>query len=676
MKQKNRKISSLVFSDDGNVNFDDEVVFVLCCSIIKHLKKNKSLRNWFESLNIRELEVFYSKDRIFEILNKLKNTSSEELERYVVFNAYKKLGKHLSEITFADMFGLLPKSLRKKYAMYYTEKDVANFLAKLALTKKTEKVLDPSCGDGRLLLALHAIKPRLELHGFDTSLLSDFEEKNFKHYGQIDFLQIDKNFKEFADQKYDLIVMNPPFTRQSNLSADYRNFLLSKFYADVGNVGQMGLHGYFILQADKFLKNNGTLALILPASTLYSKYAKKVRNLLLEKYRIKFCISYEDDKSFSEGSTIKEIIIIAEKKNRQNKCTFVSLKTNITKKNTTDILESIESHESSEIVEIIEVDINKIKQSDNWLEFFINKQNDFRETDPCVKNSKITKIKHVFSMRRGTESFGPEFFFLPNKLWKIKTENNSEVIISNIISKEEIIFPRQYLIPGLTSPRMYSDKIVPKIKEYFVALPPIKKEKFPKQIQKYIEYGIKAGLAISKNKFSQKKPWYSFLYEQLTNESFFGNLFILRKLRLNTMGVIAHYLPEKHPASKGFYVVRCEEKYAKSLAAWLNSSYFIAHLIQNRRNIASNWGEVMISDLLEFPCIDPSKISNLETKTLEKAFDEFSSNEIPSILDRNSCKRRSNLDNVIAKIISDKVLQRKNIEFLENLNAQIPVIRN
>lgn len=673
MAQENQKISSLIFSDGMNKDLDDEISFVIYCSFIKHLQKNNSLQNWSEILNFKDLEIFYPKPKILEIIKKLKEIPLKELEDYVTENVYKKLGKCPNEITSVELFNLLPQKLRKKYAMYYTEKDIAYFLARLISPKDTETILDPACGDGRLLLSLQEINPHLKLHGFDTSALSNFMDKPFKHHGQIDFLSIDENFKEFVNQKYDLIIMNPPFTRQSHLSVDYRNFLSSKFQNDDDKMGQIGLHGYFILQADRFLKKNGMLALVLPASVLYSKSSKKIRNLLLENYWIKFCISYANDKSFSESSAVKEVILIAIKGNH-NKSTFISLRSTMTKKNIESILKAIKSNKNNDIVQINTVDLKKIKQSDNWLEFFINKQSDSNNSNLYFRNPKITKIKQIFSMRRGTESFGPDFFFLPNKFWIIKSDNKSGLVINNIKSKEEIIFPHKYLIHSLTNPRKYSTKISPKIKEYLVTLPPINKEDFHEYVQKYIEYGSQMNLAISKSKFSQIKPWYSFVYEQLKNDSFFGNLFILRKLRLNTMGIVAHYLPEKYPASKGFYICNCDKKHVKVLCAWLNSSYFISYLIQNRRNISNNWGEVMISDLLEYPCIDPEKLSDSETEILVQTFDEFSHMELSNVLASDSAKMRSNLDDVIAKIISDKTLRRKNIEFLENLNAQIPAI--
>ena len=78
---------------------------------------------------------------------------------------------------------------------------------------------------------------------------------------------------------FDLIITNPPYTRFSNLSFGYRRFLQSKF--DKHSMKQIGLHAYFIIHLANFLRNNGFLAAVLPASILYSQETEKLRLFLL-----------------------------------------------------------------------------------------------------------------------------------------------------------------------------------------------------------------------------------------------------------------------------------------------------------------------------------------------------------------------------------------------------------
>jgi hypothetical protein len=77
--------------------------------------------------------------------------------------------------------------------------------------------------------------------------------------------------------------------------------------------GQLGLYGYFILLADKFVKENGRIALVLPATLLRVKSAIGVRKLLTENYYVEHIITAMQRLAFSESAKFREILLIATK---------------------------------------------------------------------------------------------------------------------------------------------------------------------------------------------------------------------------------------------------------------------------------------------------------------------------------------------------------------------------
>jgi len=93
-------------------------------------------------------------------------------------------------------------------------------------------------------------------------------------------------------EQADLVIMNPPFTRQERLPKDYKTALTKRLqgYEDYLH-GQLGLYGYFIFLADKFTKESGRIALVLPASVLRVQSALGIRRLLTENYHIEFIIT-------------------------------------------------------------------------------------------------------------------------------------------------------------------------------------------------------------------------------------------------------------------------------------------------------------------------------------------------------------------------------------------------
>jgi len=115
-------------------------------------------------------------------------------------------------------------------------------------------------------------------------------------------------------EQADLIIMNPPFTRQERLPTDYKEALTKRLqgYEDYLH-GQLGLYGYFIFLADKFVKEDGKVALVLPATMLRVKSARGVRKLLTANYQIEHIITTWQRAAFSEGAQFREILLVAKK---------------------------------------------------------------------------------------------------------------------------------------------------------------------------------------------------------------------------------------------------------------------------------------------------------------------------------------------------------------------------
>ncbi|MFQ6068883.1 MAG: N-6 DNA methylase, partial [Candidatus Bathyarchaeia archaeon] len=116
-------------------------------------------------------------------------------------------------------------------------------------------------------------------------------------------------------EQADVIMMNPPFTRQQRIPREYKQILASRFSDQSLYLhGQIGYHGYFMLLADRFLKNGGHLALVLPASVLNADGFRKIRELLTHSYHVEHIITIWQRAAFSEGAQFREILLIAKKK--------------------------------------------------------------------------------------------------------------------------------------------------------------------------------------------------------------------------------------------------------------------------------------------------------------------------------------------------------------------------
>jgi type I restriction-modification system DNA methylase subunit len=123
--------------------------------------------------------------------------------------------------------------------------------------------------------------------------------------------------------KVDLVIMNPPFTRFQRIPSAYKTLLVRRFseakYKKCLH-GQLGLHGYFLLLADRFIRNEGRLAAVLPITTLSAKGLYEVQDIWFKNYSIEHLVVCEGRSAFSENVLTREILLVAKKtKPRDNK---------------------------------------------------------------------------------------------------------------------------------------------------------------------------------------------------------------------------------------------------------------------------------------------------------------------------------------------------------------------
>ena len=157
---------------------------------------------------------------------------------------------------------------------------------------------------------------------------------------------------ELPDEGFDLVIMNPPFTRATNHEgrhADITNPVFAAFDADpatqtvMGNRintlargtcyhGNAGIASAFTALADRKLKPGGVLALVLPLSVASGLSWQQFRELLAIDYTELTVLSLAAngrDMSFSSDTGMAECLVIARKRRPEEKqaqrATFVSL---------------------------------------------------------------------------------------------------------------------------------------------------------------------------------------------------------------------------------------------------------------------------------------------------------------------------------------------------------------
>ena len=136
---------------------------------------------------------------------------------------------------------------------------------------------------------------------------------------------------------FDLVIMNPPFTRPTN-HAGKRKEIPNPAFAGLGTDkeaqkemsdlakslgrdtcadGNAGTASHFIALADKMAADSGTVAMVLPLAVLQGESWQKARDLFRGDYRDVIVVSIAGekgiDKSFSAETDMGEVLIVARK---------------------------------------------------------------------------------------------------------------------------------------------------------------------------------------------------------------------------------------------------------------------------------------------------------------------------------------------------------------------------
>ena len=172
----------------------------------------------------------------------------------------------------------------KENGVYYTPPALADFLVKPLMKSMNQRILDPSYGEGSLLLAAERFINKkhsdIQLFGCDILPVNGL----LKHLPEANLNEVD--FFDFSiENKFQTIIMNPPYVRhqiqnQTNIDKYRKNFAILRILNNNAD-----LWAFFLVKSVSHLQKGGSIGAILPWSFLQADYAKPVRQWLAEIFR-------------------------------------------------------------------------------------------------------------------------------------------------------------------------------------------------------------------------------------------------------------------------------------------------------------------------------------------------------------------------------------------------------
>jgi len=307
----------------------------------------------------------------------------------------------------------------------------------LAIDKWNVKVLDPACGSGTLLVESYLRKkklaPKMDKHKLHKKLLKQIYGIDIMHFAfhmasinlasqdlEIPIepniivgdgvskmvltnpqLTLEEWLKEVSKGKvpkdFDLVIMNPPFTRRErfiNLLRDEEKELLRKMEEVKGKAGYWA---YFVVASDKVLKNNGRIALVAPEG-FFDQSGRSVREFLFSKKNyIKYVVKSHLE-FFSEQAAFRDYLVVLEK-DYENDPTVIILKKGLKEISIEELAENIRKFKESGMDKIEYDNFLALKQPKDIVQRYL------RNLKPLVAfntvegfelfSELIKKIKHL-----------------------------------------------------------------------------------------------------------------------------------------------------------------------------------------------------------------------------------------------------------------------------------------
>lgn len=240
------------------------------------------------------------------------------------------------------LMGMYAANAGKSGGEYYTPQEVSELLARITVVGKTEvnKVYDPACGSGSLLLQFNKVLPGGVRKGFFG------QEINLTTYNlcRINMFLHDINYEQFDiahgdtlidpahwdDEPFEAIVSNPPYSIK--WEGDANPLLINdERFAPAGVLAPKSKADLaFTMHMLHWLAVDGTAAIVEFPGVLYRGGAEqKIRKYLIDNNYVDAVIQLPPDLFF--GTTIATCVIVLKKSKNDNKVLFIDASAEFTR---------------------------------------------------------------------------------------------------------------------------------------------------------------------------------------------------------------------------------------------------------------------------------------------------------------------------------------------------------
>lgn len=450
----------------------------------------------------------------------------------------------------------------------------------------------------------------------------------------------------------DVMIMNPPYSRQESIARfadEYKDRLRDRFSRrdNLGQIhGKMSFCSYFFFLADKFLKEGGRIAAVVPASTLNKTTDSGVREMLIEEYNIQHIIARSDAPNFSEDTDLREILIVAEKQREsENSSTAYTVLDGLTEIEPDDLRK-----DAAELAE------GEIKSSRSKVKRYNKDQYTTRRFPTSeleehnlfapftVDNHEMFDLWHQI---RGREEFtrlgdlerpwltgglgfggnapdckeailnNPDSTLHNDDIWVVVDETSDTITVKHRHLEESVDIPRENTEPAFHRIPHSPQLDLSTLNEHAVI-----RDEFD---------GVDRFFQLGEIEEYPKENWTELAEKRLSHLGF------MRRLDLTASGLrhLTHYSDDPRLFhGMMFCMPGLEQEDARRLSVWMDSSLNLLQMLISRVPDRGGWTKYHRNTVEKFHIPDPRQHSEEDEALLDEAFEEVSEEEFPSIAEQ------------------------------------------
>lgn len=390
-------------------------------------------------------------------------------------------------------------SAQKLRGGYYTPKPIADFMCSWGIELETQKVLEPSCGDGNFvesaILRFQALGITGENLKGRIKGVELLEEESLKAKVRAAYLGLNSNtivnsdFFQFLEEngntRFDLVIGNPPFIRYQNFPEEHRKLAIKRMQELGLNPNKLtNIWVPFLVISASLLNENGKLGMVIPAELFQVKYAAETRVFLSKFFERITIVTFK--KLVFDNIQQEVVLLLCEKHVQGGKGIRVIECENLDE---LDQLDFYAIHEST----VKPID----HTTEKWTKYFLSEE-EINLLRRLRQDHRVITCGDIMEVDVGLVTGRNEFFMLKEeqvKNWNL--EDYTIPVVSKSNQLKGITFSETDFA-GNSSAQNSIHLFIPPNQDF---------DDLPEVCQKYIRYGEEQGFNLG-YKTKIRKRWY------------------------------------------------------------------------------------------------------------------------------------------------------------------------